>query len=245
MSDNSIITNPSEFSHYGDDLLKWHKEQRINLFTNEISKIFKSYFPRYRDLSGNFDYEAWTNFEQKAIEFIMSLLKEMEPEEEKVPFLDYVLLNWPSKIGLLPNQSARIPKRCKNSFNSILSALIGTTKYLIRKSESSQISEPAINGENSSKPSKKIKWRQINQLPYIFEQAINKGLIIGVAVEDRYDLIVEHFCQKDGKDINKKSLQTSYNNTLKLKRDRKPKKSEILDSIIDDAKKLFPPESPK
>ena len=89
--------------------------------------------------------------------------------------------------------------------------------------------------QNSGIPAEKIDWKgNQTQLAYVVQILLENGFI---ERGDHWKMCAEHFLVK-GKPINNKKLAVAMGNVQQFNKDGKPKKAEILESIVSDISSL-------
>ena len=105
-------------------------------------------------------------------------------------------------------------------------------EYLGRKIN--EIQGTKVN-QNSGIPAEKIDWKgNQTQLAYVVQILIENGFI---ERGDHWKMCAEHFLVK-GKPTNNKKLAVAMGNVQQFNKDGKPKKAEILESIVSDISSL-------
>ena len=105
-------------------------------------------------------------------------------------------------------------------------------EYLGRKIN--EIQGTKVN-QNSGIPAEKIDWKgNQTQLAYVVQILLENGFI---ERGDHWKMCAEHFLVK-GKPINNKKLAVAMGNVQQFNKDGKPKKAEILESIVSDISSL-------
>ena len=144
--------------------------------------------------------------------------KEIQNIEEKSAFmmsLEIKILNIQNKLSKNGSTKAQMP---------------------VQRNETLNTDESTQEGQYTGKTEpEKINWKgSQTQLAYLVQILLENGFI---EHGDHWKMCAEHFLVK-GKPINNKKLAAAIGNVASINKDGKPKKAEILESIVSDISNL-------
>ena len=144
--------------------------------------------------------------------------KEIQNIEEKSAFmmsLEIKILNMQNKLSKNGSTKAQMP---------------------VQRNETLNTDESTQEGQYTGKTEpEKINWKgSQTQLAYVVQILLENGFI---EHGDHWKMCAEHFLVK-GKPINNKKLAVAMGNVQQFNKDGKPKKAEILESIVSDISSL-------
>ncbi len=144
--------------------------------------------------------------------------KEIQNIEEKSAFIEFLeikILNMQNKLSKTGSTKAQMPVQRNETLNT---------------DESTQ--EDQYTGKTEPE---KINWKgSQTQLAYLVQILLENGFI---EHGDHWKMCAEHFLWQ-GKPIDNKKLAAAIGNVASINKDGKPKKAEILESIVSDISSL-------
>ena len=169
-----------------------------------------------------------------SVEFMLQ-----EGPEKKISFLKEAQRQASKEIQNIEEKSAFI-KSLEIEIRNIQNELSknGSTKAQmpVQRNETLNTDESTQEGQYTGKTEpEKINWKgSQTQLAYLVQILLENGFI---EHGDHWKMCAEHFLVK-GKPINNKKLAVAMGNMQEFNKDGKPKKGEILESIVSDISSL-------
>ena len=144
--------------------------------------------------------------------------KEIQNIEEKSAFIEFLeikILNMQNKLSKNGSTKAQMP---------------------VQRNETLNTDESTQEGQYTGKTEpEKINWKgSQTQLAYLVQILLENGFI---EHGDHWKMCAEHFLWQ-GKPIDNKKLAAAIGNVASINKDGKPKKAEILESIVSDISSL-------
>jgi len=144
--------------------------------------------------------------------------KEIQNIEEKSAFIEFLeikILNMQNKLSKNGSTKAQMP---------------------VQRNETLNTDESTQEGQYTGKTEpEKINWKgSQTQLAYLVQILLENGFI---EHGDHWKMCAEHFLWQ-GKPIDNKKLAAAIGNVASINKDGKPKKAEILESIVSDISNL-------
>ena len=144
--------------------------------------------------------------------------KEIQNIEEKSAFIEFLeikILNMQNKLSKNGSTKAQMP---------------------VQRNETLNTDESTLEGQYTGKTEpEKINWKgSQTQLAYLVQILLENGFI---EHGDHWKMCAEHFLWQ-GKPIDNKKLAAAIGNVASFNKDGKPKKAEILESIVSDISSL-------
>ncbi len=144
--------------------------------------------------------------------------KEIQNIEEKSAFIEFLeikILNMQNKLSKNGSTKAQMP---------------------VQRNETLNTDESTQEGQYTGKTEpEKINWKgSQTQLAYLMQILLENGFI---EHGDHWKMCAEHFLWQ-GKPIDNKKLAAAIGNVASFNKDGKPKKAEILESIVSDISSL-------
>ena len=144
--------------------------------------------------------------------------KEIQNIEEKSAFIEFLeikILNMQNKLSKNGSTKAQMP---------------------VQRNETLNTGESTQEGQYTGKTEpEKINWKgSQTQLAYLVQILLENGFI---EHGDHWKMCAEHFLWQ-GKPIDNKKLAAAIGNVASINKDGKPKKAEILESIVSDISSL-------
>ena len=144
--------------------------------------------------------------------------KEIQNIEEKSAFIEFLeikILNMQNKLSKNGSTKAHMP---------------------VQRNETLNTDESTQEGQYTGKTEpEKINWKgSQTQLAYLVQILLENGFI---EHGDHWKMCAEHFLWQ-GKPIDNKKLAAAIGNVASINKDGKPKKAEILESIVSDISSL-------
>ena len=187
----------------------------FGLYEKHETFIKERWLPISVDLMLQEDPEKKISFLKEAKRQASKEIQNIEEKSAFIEFLEIKILNMQNKLSKNGSTKAQMPVQRNETLNT---------------DESTQ--EGLYTGKTEPE---KINWKgSQTQLAYLVQILLENGFI---EHGDHWKMCAEHFLWQ-GKPIDNKKLAAAIGNVASFNKDGKPKKAEILESIVSDISSL-------
>ena len=187
----------------------------FGLYEKHETFIKERWLPLSVDLMLQEDPEKKISFLKEAKRQASKEIQNIEEKSAFIEFLEIKILNMQNKLSKNGSTKAQMP---------------------VQRNETLNTDESTQEGQYTGKTEpEKINWKgSQTQLAYLVQILLENGFI---EHGDHWKMCAEHFLWQ-GKPIDNKKLAAAIGNVASFNKDGKPKKAEILESIVSDISSL-------
>ena len=187
----------------------------FGLYEKHETFIKERWLPISVDLMLQEDPEKKISFLKEAKRQASKEIQNIEEKSAFIEFLEIKILNMQNKLSKNGSTKAQMP---------------------VQRNETLNTDESTQEGQYTGKTEpEKINWKgSQTQLAYLVQILLENGFI---EHGDHWKMCAEHFLWQ-GKPIDNKKLAAAIGNVASFNKDGKPKKAEILESIVSDISSL-------